>query len=114
MLQVLENPAQIIETGYKVNKTVVAARLCSYLRYERRVLKSSVGTRSEQSTHGISYGRKSKNNHTVKWGYEYPEQMVGNVFSVCVCVCVCVCSLLHSARRALRILTSSPPPSVPS
>ena len=79
------------DCGYKVNKTVVTARLCSCLRYERRVLKSSVGTHSEQSTHGISYWRKSKNNHTVKWGYEYSEQMVGNVSSVCVCVCVCVC-----------------------
>ena len=77
------------DCGYKVNKTVVTARLCSCLRYERRVLKSSVGTHSEQNTHGISYWRKSKNNHTVKWGYEYSEQMVGDV-------CVCLCSLLHS------------------
>jgi len=42
-------------SGYKVNKTVVTARLCSCLRYERRVLKSSVGTHSERNTHGISY-----------------------------------------------------------
>ena len=100
--------------GYKVDKTVVKARLCSCLRYERRVLKSNVGAHSEQSTQGIACWRRSKNNHTrtVKWGYEYSERIVENVFSVCVCVCLY--SLLHSAGRALRILTSSPPPSVPS